>query len=110
MLGFLLGMTPVFGKFFGLPLEVRHVTLSTGALVLGVMALGPERAMNEGAVAALLGVACIGLLNFGVSFALALLVALRAREVDRSDRWRFVRALFRHLLTRPQEFLLPPAD
>ena len=28
-LGFLLGMTPVAGMFFGLPLDVRHVTLST---------------------------------------------------------------------------------
>ena len=33
-LGLMLGMTPVMGKFFGLPLDVRHVTLSTGALTL----------------------------------------------------------------------------
>ena len=30
--GFLLGMTPVVATFFGLPLDVRHVTLSTGSL------------------------------------------------------------------------------
>src|SRR5262249_12052797 len=33
-LGFLLGMVPVLGVFFGLPLDVRHVTLSTGSLTL----------------------------------------------------------------------------
>ena len=32
VLGFMLGMTPVVGHFFGLPLDVRHVTLSTGTL------------------------------------------------------------------------------
>jgi site-specific recombinase len=30
-LGILLGMEPVIATFFGLPLEVRHVTLSTGS-------------------------------------------------------------------------------
>lgn len=35
-LGVLLGMTPVVATFFGLPLDVRHVTLSTGTLALMV--------------------------------------------------------------------------
>ena len=39
-LGFLLGMIPVIAAFFGLPLDVRHVTLSTGALALSVSSLG----------------------------------------------------------------------
>jgi len=108
-LGFLLGMTPVVGKFFGLPLEVRHVTLSTGALVLAVMVLGPDQAQHHGASAAALGIALIGLLNFGVSFALALMVALRAREVERSDRVRLLRALLGRMLTHPREFLFPPS-
>jgi site-specific recombinase len=36
VLGFMLGMTPSIGHFFGLPLDVRHVTLSTGTLALGI--------------------------------------------------------------------------
>ena len=32
---FMLGMTPSIGHFFGLPLDVRHVTLSTGTLGSG---------------------------------------------------------------------------
>jgi site-specific recombinase len=106
-LGLLLGMTPVFGKFFGLPLDVRHVTLSTGALVFAGSALGTE-AFELGAVSAMLGIAAIGTLNFGVSFVLAMLVALRARDVNRLDRMRLLRAIFARVRSHPREFLLPP--
>jgi site-specific recombinase len=105
-LGTLLGMTPVLGKFFGLPLEVRHVTLSTGALVLAASSFRGE-ALAQGLLPAMLGIAIIGLLNFGVSFALALLVALRAREVNRSDRLRLARAVLARFATQPKEFFLP---
>jgi site-specific recombinase len=35
-LGLMLGDDPVLGKFFGLPLDVRHVTLSSGRLALAL--------------------------------------------------------------------------
>ena len=41
-LALFLGMTPPLGQFFGIPLDVRHVTLSTGALTAAVMTLGPS--------------------------------------------------------------------
>jgi site-specific recombinase len=106
-LGVLLALTPVVGKFFGVPLDVRHVTLSTGAAAFAVGALGGE-ALQLGLPQAMLGIALIGALNFGVSFLLALLVALRAREVDRGDQLRLLRAVLGRLTTRPREFLLPP--
>jgi site-specific recombinase len=106
-LGYMLAMTPVLGKFFGLPLDVRHVTLSTGALTLAVHALGAE-AGALGLLPAVAGIAVIGVLNFGVSFALALAVALRAREVQRSDRLRLLRAVFSRFVKRPIEFVFPP--
>lgn len=106
-LGVLLGMTPIFGKFLGLPLDVRHVTLSTGALVFAVGALGAH-ASAGGILAAGLGIAAIGVLNFGVSFVLALLVALRAREVDRSDRLRLLRTIVTRFFASPRQFLFPP--
>ncbi|MGB8772384.1 MAG: hypothetical protein WCC92_22430, partial [Candidatus Korobacteraceae bacterium] len=40
VLGYLLGFTPVFGRFFGIPLDVRHVTLSTGTLALAAARYG----------------------------------------------------------------------
>jgi site-specific recombinase len=106
-LGFLLGMTPIFGKFLGLPLDVRHVTLSAGSLVFAVLALGAA-APTGGILAAALGVLAIGALNFGVSFVLALLVALRAREVDRSDRLRLMRTVVTRFFASPRQFLFPP--
>ena len=41
-LGMLLGVVPVVTAFVGLPLEVRHVTLSTGQLAAAAGALGWE--------------------------------------------------------------------
>jgi site-specific recombinase len=107
-LGVFLGMTPVLGKFFGLPLDVRHVTLSTGALTLALCSLrdvGIERAEVAPAV---LGIAVIGLLNFGVSFVLALFVALRARQVERSDRVRLLASIVATFVRSPLQFVFPP--
>ncbi len=108
-LGFFLGMLPIVGKFFGAPLDVRHVTLSTGSLVFAVAAL-EEKALQAGVAWALAGVAITGLLNFSVSFALALLVALRAKEIAGSSLFDLARALLRRFWTRPLEFFWPRAD
>jgi site-specific recombinase len=106
-LGVLLAMTPIAGKFFGLPLDVRHVTLSTGALTLGVSSLGASAGWSS-ILGAAAGIAIIGTLNFGVSFALALAVALRARQVERSDRWRLLASLIATFVRSPLQFFFPP--
>jgi site-specific recombinase len=108
-LGILLGMTPVAGKFFGLPLDVRHVTLSTGALTLAGSALGREAVMTPAYLAAAVGIVLIGSLNFGVSFVLALAVALRARKVERSDRFKLFVSVAATFLRSPFQFFFPPA-
>jgi site-specific recombinase len=107
-IGVLLGMVPVFGKFLGVPLEVRHVTLSTGSLALAVSSLGAE-SWQHGALGAAAGILCIGVLNFGVSFVLALLVALRARAVVHGKR-RLLVAVLRRFASSPGEFFFPPAS
>jgi site-specific recombinase len=106
-LGFFLGMTPIMGKFFGLPLDVRHVTLSTGALTLSICSLGSAAFSNPDLFPAMLGIAIIGSLNFGVSFVLALAVALRAREVERSDRFRLIASVFATFFRSPMQFFFP---
>lgn len=108
-LGVCLAMTPVMGKFFGLPLDVRHVTLSTGALTLAVCSLGLSGETLPAIYPAVVGIALIGCLNFGVSFLLALAVALRAREAKRSDRWRLVSSVLLTFLRSPLQFFIPPA-
>lgn len=109
-LGFLLAGTPVLGKLFGAPLDVRHVTLSTGALVLAGAALGPAAVLTPSFALACAGVLCTGALNFGVSFTLALGVALRARDVPLGWLGGLGKALVARFFRRPLSFVLPPPD
>jgi site-specific recombinase len=109
-LGFLLGMTPVIGLFFGLPLDVRHVTLSTGSLTLAVLVLPDAQLSAHSALPwACAGIAVIAMLNFSVSFALALTVAFRAREVSGLERLQLIGAVLRRFITSPLEFFYPSA-
>jgi site-specific recombinase len=109
-LGTLLGMVPVFAKFVGLPIDVRHVTLSSGSLTLAVSSLGIDGAGWGPFLWAAVGIAIIGLLNFGVSFALALFVALRARDVPRGERRTLPIAVLRYFIRKPLRFFFPPKD
>jgi site-specific recombinase len=107
-LGFMLGMCPIVGKFFGLPLDVRHVTLSTGTLALGASALGRAALSDPGFWWSVAGIGTIFVCNLGVSFNLALAVALRAREATRGERWQLASALLRRALRHPGDFIRPP--
>ncbi len=109
-LGFLLGMVPVFSKFFGLPVDVRHVTLSAGSLTFAMSSLGVNAVGWNAFGAAAIGIVVIGLLNFGVSFALALIIALRARDVNRGERLMLPAAVLRRFVRHPLQFFFPPKD
>lgn len=109
VLGFLLGFVPVLFKFAGVGLEVRHVTLSSAAMALDASALFSAGDLQPGPLIwACVGIVLIGALNFGVSFALALRVALQARGLVAVDRRRLVRGLLGALVRTPGRFLLPP--
>lgn len=111
-LGILLGTMPTLGLLLGLPIDVRHVTLSTGSLVFSASSLGADVVATREYVEAMAGIVVIGSLNFGVSFVLALAVALRARDAWRVGSTkimlRLVGALFRRFFTNPFEFVFPP--
>ncbi|HEV8550691.1 MAG TPA: hypothetical protein VGQ57_16715, partial [Polyangiaceae bacterium] len=106
--GFLLGMTPVIGKFFGVPLEVRHVTLSAGALTLAACERGFAVFGDAGFRAAVLGIAVVFVMNLTVSFNLALAVALRAREVSWRDRLPIGISVAATFVRSPGQFFFPP--
>ena len=75
VLGMILGLVPVFGNFFGLPLDVRHVTLSSGNIAAAIHTLGLG-VFNEPAIyLAIVGVIVTGILNLSVSFMISLRVA-----------------------------------
>ncbi|MBC7414636.1 MAG: site-specific recombinase [Herminiimonas sp.] len=106
-LGLLLGMTPVLAGFFGLPLDVRHVTLSTATLTESVVTLGWLAFAGREFWLAAAGIFLIGLLNVGVAFACALTLALRAREVPARIRRLVFRAVLRRFTASPHAFLFP---
>lgn len=107
LFGFLLGGTTLLGVLLGLPLDIRHVAFSSAFVGIAFVDLGysPDASLFLWAV---LGVATIGVINLTVSFALALNVALRARQVA-EPAWRsLARAVLAHLVRRPGDFFLPP--
>jgi site-specific recombinase len=109
-LGFLLGLMPAFGTFLGLPIEVRHVTFVTSQIGYAGMFLGPYAVMSKEYLQCVPTVFLVLLLNFASSFSLALLVALRARDVNTRGVARFVRAVWQYFRERPLDFVRAPKD
>lgn len=107
-LGLMLGLVPAIAIFFGLPIEVRHVTLSTGQLAAAVGAQGVGLLSLPAFWWCVAGIVVTALLNLGVSFFLAFKVALRSRGIQLRDRGRIYAAIRRRLRQRPASFLVPP--
>jgi len=106
-LGFMLGLTPAFAGFFGLGLEVRHVTLSAGQAGAAAASLGWQAVHEPLFWWAVAMIPFNGALNVLVSFYLAFRVALRAHNVSGVDRSRIYRALRSRLVRAPLSFFLP---
>ncbi len=107
VLGYLLGFTPIIGKFFGIPLDVRHVTLSTGTLALAVAHFGARSMGRTWFYQAIAGIAVIFVLNLFVSFSIAAYVGLRAYDVSGREQWEILRYLFVQGLKSPLRFIWP---
>lgn len=110
-LGFLLGFVPVLlDRFFGIALEVRHVTLHAAAAAYGILPLRDAALLTPGDLGwALTGITVIGFFNFTVSAWLALLTAARARDLTYEDRAQLWKALRRAFFAKPSRFLWAPA-
>ena len=109
-LGMMLGLAPALLGFLGVPLEARHVTLSTGQLSAAVGALGWP-IFSQGAFWwCVAGIAVTGALNLSVSFWLAFKVALRSRGVQLKQRERIYAAIWRRLRRAPLAFLWPQRE
>lgn len=106
-LGFILGLVPAIMGFFAIPLDVRHVTLSTGQLGAACASLGWDVVHEPALWWAVAAIPFIGLLNVGVSFLFAFRVALRAHDVSAFSRRRIYRAIGRRLRQEPLSFVLP---
>jgi site-specific recombinase len=109
-LGFMLGLTPAFAQFFGLGLDVRHVTLSAGQITAAGFALGLDVLAEPAFWSAVVAVVLVGPINLTVSFYLAFQLALRAQAISQVNRQLIRAALWRRLRVAPMSFLVPPAN
>jgi site-specific recombinase len=107
VLGFLLGFAPEVARFFGLPLDVRHVTLSTGMLALAAARYGTAAFGHHWFYSAVAGIGITFVLNLSVSFSIASVVALRAYNVGRSERLSILRFVLGQVVSSPLRFLYP---
>lgn len=109
-LGFLLGFFPVIGSFFGVPLDVRHVTLSTGTLALAAARYGTSSFGHDWFYYAVAGIAITFVLNLSVSFLIAAYVALRAYDVPAREQLEILRFVLREIARSPLKFVFPVSE
>lgn len=108
--GCFLGSTATLGFILGLPLDIRHIAFSSANFVHGIFNIYantgelPELPII---LVSLLGVAVIGIINLMVSFSLALITALRARNVKVFE-WKYLFGLVTsHFMSQPTDFFMP---
>src|ERR1700733_11247367 len=106
-LGYLLGFVPVIARFFGIPFDVRPVTLSTGTLALAAARFGTSSFGHGWFYYAMAGIGVTFVLNLGVSFSIASFVALRAYDVHAREQFLLVRYLLRQIVRSPLKFVFP---
>lgn len=109
-LGLMLGMIPTLLAFVGVPIEVRHVTLSTGSVAAAIGVLGIDTLKTGAFWWAAAGIASMGVLNLAVSFALAFSMALRSHGLTPRMRRLLRRDVLRRLAADPWKALAPPKD
>ncbi len=107
VLGYLLGLSPVIARFFGIPLDVRHVTLNTGMVALAAAQFGVDAFRQSWLYFAAAGVAVTFVLNLSVSFGIASIVALRAYSVPRSEQVQIFAFILKEFFRSPMDFIFP---
>ena len=106
----MLGLVPAFAAFFGLGLDVRHVTLSTGQIAAASMTLGLDVLRLPVFWWCVAAIAVTGALNVAVSFFFAFRLALRAHNVTGLDRVRIYRAIRARARRAPLSFFWPARE
>jgi site-specific recombinase len=107
-LGFFLGMAGFFGKTFGLPFDIRHITISAANTAIGFFGLNHQVTTKE-IWYTVFGVAGIGFLNFAVSFGLAFIVAVKSRGIHLREYSAFAGILWRYIKKYPRDFVKAPS-
>ncbi len=106
-LGFFLGMAGFIGTTFGLPFDIRHITISAANAAIGFFGLDHQVSTKE-LWYTIIGVMGIGFLNFTVSFGLAFVVAVKSRGIHLKDYPQFLGILWRYFKRFPKDFIKAP--
>ncbi|MFY1046652.1 recombinase [Chryseobacterium sp. GP-SGM7] len=104
--GVFLGATAPIGLFFGLDLDIRHITFAAGNFALGLY--GKDFTVGSSVFwISFITVFIIGFFNFLVSFSLSMFLAFRSRKMNFGEVREIYRAIFRYFLRNPLKFFLP---
>lgn len=106
-LGFFLGMASSVGKIFGLPFDIRHITIAAGNTSFGLYGVGIKNIDPVFFITVFLGVLAIGFINFLVSFTLAFIVAVRSRGIHLKDYPEIITIVWKYFKSSPLDFLRP---
>ncbi|WEK34485.1 MAG: hypothetical protein P0Y53_18515 [Candidatus Pseudobacter hemicellulosilyticus] len=106
-LGFFLGMASTVGKIFGLPFDIRHITIAAANTSIGLYGVGIHNIDYGYFAIVVAGVLGIGFMNFLVSFSLAFIVAVRSRGIHLRDYPEFLQILWKYFRSNPLDFFRP---
>ncbi len=108
-LGFFLGMAAFIGHIFGLPFDIRHITISAANAAIGFFGLDGMISTRE-LCYTLSGILGIGFINFAVSFGLAFIVAVKSRGIHLREYPEFIGILWRYCRKYPGDFIKAPGS
>lgn len=107
--GVFMGSTVFIGIFFGLNIDIRHITFASGNFAMGLYGAGLYLTRDV-FLWSILGIGLIGLVNFMVSFSLSLGLAFRSRNIPLSELRQVAKAIFRYFRSKPLHFFFPPKN
>jgi site-specific recombinase len=104
--GVFLGATAPVGLFFGLDLDIRHITFAAGNFALGLY--GKDFSVDSYTFwISFVTVFIIGFFNFLVSFSLSMFLAFRSRKMNFGEVKEIYKEIFKYFFTHPLKFFLP---
>ena len=107
--GIMLGSIGQLGIFLGLPIDIRHITFSSANFSFALAGLDNHLDWQVW-LTSLFGIALIGIINLAVSFSLALMVALRSRNISFIQGRALISLLWKRFIHHGRDFFYPPRE
>jgi len=104
--GVFLGATAPVGLFFGLDLDIRHITFAAGNFAIGLY--GKDFSVDSYTFwLSFVTVFLIGFFNFLVSFSLSMFLAFRSRKLNFGQVSEIYKEIFKYMIRNPLKFFFP---